>query len=60
MSSRLIRKAQLLIKARAEDIRKTIVQHRIDVEGIMMVRLGGGVVTIVVVKVVVIEEYTTS
>lgn len=58
MSSRLICKAQLLIKARTEDIRETIVQHRIDVESFMMVMLGGGAigVVVVVVEVVVVIE----
>lgn len=66
MSSRLICKAQLLIKARAEDIRETVVQHRVDVEGIMMVMLGGGViiavvdVVVAVEVVVVVEEHTTG
>lgn len=59
MSSRLIGKAQLLIKARAEDsIRETLVQHRVDVDGIMMVMLGGGI--IIVVDVVVVKEHTTG
>lgn len=65
MSSRLICKAQLLIKARAEDIRETIVQHRVDVEGIMMVMLSSGVIIIIIVVVVVqvvvvVEEHTTG
>lgn len=60
MSSRLIRKAQLLIKARAEDaMRETIIQHRVDVKVIIMVMLGGGRVSIVV-EVVVVEEHTTG
>lgn len=48
MSSRLIPKAQLLVKAGAEDaIREAFVQHRVDVEGVMMM-LGGVVVVVVV------------
>lgn len=59
MSSSLIRKAQLLIKARAEDsIRETLIQHRVDVDAIMMVMLSG--VVIIVVDVVVVEEHTTG
>lgn len=51
MSSRLIRKAQLLVKAGAEDsMREAIVKHRVDVEGIMKIL---GVVVVVVVMVVV-------
>lgn len=53
MSSRLIRKAQLLVKAGAEDsMREAIVKHRVDVEGIMKT-LGVVVVVVVVVMVVV-------